>query len=78
MERTIMTGTFKSGSGTSNHDGPDETGRKGGRNAQPAEGEKDARGLTKDSTWMKDDAEAPVPGDAAKGGYADITKPKGD
>ncbi len=53
--------TFNSGSGTSNHDGPDETGRKGGNRAQPAEGEKDARGLTKDSTWMKDDAEAPTP-----------------
>ncbi len=73
-----MAGTFKSGSGTSNHDGPDETGRKGGHRAQPTEGEKDARGLTKDSTWMKDDLEAPVPGDAAEGPWSPDTKPKGD
>ena len=70
--------TFADGSGTSDHDGPGETGRKGGHRAQPAQGEKDARGLTRASTWLKGDAEAPVPGDAAAGVRADITRPKGD
>ncbi len=49
-----------------------------GNRGQPAEGEKDARGLTKDGTWLKEDKAAPVPGDAAKGPWAVDTTPKGD
>lgn len=54
----------------------DATGVRQGGNGQPAAGEKDARGLTIDSTLPE--PEAPVPGDAAKGPWAVDTTPKGD
>ncbi len=51
--------------------------RQGGGKGQSMGGQKDARGLTIDSTLPKQD-EAPVPGDAATGPWAVHPEPKGD
>ena len=55
-----------------------ETEARQGNRGQPATGEKDARGLTRDRTLLQEEDEAPVPGDAARGPWADDTTPKGD
>lgn len=55
----------------------DSTGVRQGNRGQPADGEKDARGLTRDST-RQDGVETPVPGDAARGPWSVDTTPKGD
>jgi hypothetical protein len=49
-----------------------------GNRGQPATGDKDARGLTRDKTLLREEKEAPVPGDAARGPWAVDTTPKGD
>ena len=49
-----------------------------GNRGQPVTGEKDARGLTRDSTLLQEEEEAPVPGDAARGPWPVDTTPKGD
>jgi hypothetical protein len=49
-----------------------------GNRGQPATGEKDARGLTRDKTLLQEEDEAPVPGDAARGPWAVDTTFKGD
>lgn len=55
-----------------------ETEFRQGNRGQPATGEKDARGLTRDKTWLQEEKEAPVPGDAARGPWSVDTTPKGD
>lgn len=52
------------------------TGVRQGGQGQPAGGEKDARGLTRDGTW--EDAPPDAEGDAARGPWSVDTTPKGD